>query len=112
MEWDEEKQNLELFNHVQTLLTIRKNEPLLANEGNLSFLPSTLSEKSFGYLRSKGDETIIVLLNTTDTNDKVKLPFEPGDRKAIDLLTGETHKWKNGKITLKPMQAKIIKITP
>ncbi|TDL35342.1 alpha-glycosidase [Jeotgalibacillus sp. S-D1] len=110
MEWDETKQDRMLRDHVQRLIQLRKNEPLLANEGNLIFLPSDLSEQSIGYTRSDDNNTILVLLNVSDKKDHVKLPINYKQQDAIDLLSGNTIDWKHGKFTLQPMETKIIKL--
>ncbi|KIL47379.1 glycoside hydrolase family 13 protein [Jeotgalibacillus campisalis] len=110
MEWDETKQDQELLEWVKKLISLRKSEPLLANTGTFSFLPSDMSDQSFGYVRANESESVVVLLNTSDKKDKVKVPLEFTDPEAIDLLTGKSVKWKKGKISLDPLEAKIIKI--
>ncbi|MGD7045253.1 glycoside hydrolase family 13 protein [Jeotgalibacillus proteolyticus] len=111
MEWDETKQDRELLDWVKSLIAIRKAEPLLANAGTFSFLPSDLSEKSFGYIRSNESTSVIVLLNTSDKKDKIKLPLTFEDPQAEDLLTGKSVKWNKGKVNLDPLEAKIIKLS-
>ncbi|PPA72359.1 glycoside hydrolase family 13 protein [Jeotgalibacillus proteolyticus] len=111
MEWEEHNQDTDLRDFVKTLISLRKKEPLLANEGSFIFLSPELSDKSFGYVHSNDTESIIVLFNTSDKKDKVKLLFDSTPSSVDDLLTDQKIKWKNGKITLEPHEAKLIKLT-
>ncbi|MBM7579778.1 glycoside hydrolase family 13 protein [Jeotgalibacillus terrae] len=108
MEWDEEKQNQELLSFTKKLIQLRKDEPLLANEGDLSFYD--LSEQTLILKRENHDSAVIILINLSDKKDTVKIPYSLNNRKTIDLMTEEAHKWKKGKIKLRPQEIKLIKV--
>ncbi|TFD97621.1 glycoside hydrolase family 13 protein [Jeotgalibacillus sp. R-1-5s-1] len=110
MEWDAEKQDTELFDTVKQLIMLRKEEPLLANRGDFTFFPSDVSSKSLIYKRSGDGETIIVAINTSSKKDSFKLPYTIGKQQVTNLLTGDRHKWKKGKIKLKANDVLILKV--
>ncbi|MDR7071970.1 glycoside hydrolase family 13 protein [Fictibacillus barbaricus] len=79
MEWDEEKQDLVLFDHVQTLLSLRKEYPVLANEGALNFLFA--DGQSVAYERTSNEESLLIVLNA---GAESAIPFGiPVDYKLI-----------------------------
>ncbi len=65
MEWDKEKQNTDLFDHVQKLIQLRNENSLLRNHGELSFVDSEYHEKCLAFTKSNSDKTVIVILNTS-----------------------------------------------
>ncbi|WP_335870038.1 alpha-glycosidase [Bacillus sp. 2205SS5-2] len=75
MEWDKNKQDLDLFQHIQKLLSLRKEHTLLANEGTFTFLPPELHENVVAFTKSDGHHTMLILLNTGEENVKYTIPF-------------------------------------
>ncbi|TFD99268.1 glycoside hydrolase family 13 protein [Jeotgalibacillus salarius] len=108
MEWNEENQDQDVLNYTKKLISLRKNEPLLANDGDLSFYH--ISENSLVMKRESHDEAVLILINLSDKKDTLKIPYRVNKRKTIDLMTEEAHKWKKGKIKLQPQEIKMIKI--
>ncbi|MFB1081392.1 glycoside hydrolase family 13 protein [Jeotgalibacillus sp. JSM ZJ347] len=108
MDWDESSQNSELLSFTKKLIAIRKNEPLLSNDGDLSFY--NVSEHTLVIKRENDESAIFILINLSDKKDTCKVPYSLNKRKTIDLMTGEAHKWKKGKFTLKPQEIKMVKI--
>ena len=98
MIWDEEQQDRHMLEHVRKLITLRKNHPLLANEGNLSFLPVEMNSHCFAFMKEKQDKTIIVIFNLSDQEEQFTLPAYQNRQMPIDLWTG--NKVKDKKIPL------------
>ena len=65
MEWDEKKQDRQLFAHVQELIRLRKEYKILANEGELQFL--TPENDCFGFTKETDNTKAIILFNPTET---------------------------------------------
>ncbi|MBM7586485.1 glycosidase [Bacillus pakistanensis] len=89
MEWDGEKQNRDLFTHIQTLIRLRKKEPLLANEGTLSFLPPELHRDSIAFTKSDGKQTVLVLMNCSEQDINYTLPFDLKGKTIKNLYTSK-----------------------
>ncbi|PFG07078.1 alpha-glycosidase [Bacillus sp. es.034] len=87
--WEQEHHNEELFRHIQKHIALRKNYPLLSNEGNLTFLPGDLHEHCLSFTKSNGEETIFVLLNCGEEPTTYSLPFELKGKKITNLWNGE-----------------------
>ncbi len=61
MEWDEDEQDLELFNFVKTLIHLRKTEPAFGNRGKLSFRDT---DDVLVYEKNAEDQTLLFAVNT------------------------------------------------
>ncbi|RLQ97228.1 alpha-glycosidase [Falsibacillus albus] len=88
MEWDESKQDKHIFSHLQRLIALRKEERLLANGGNLSFLPSDYHEKCIAYTKSNGKQTLLIILNMDDAATSFKVPFDIDTETISDIWSG------------------------
>ncbi|MCP3742154.1 alpha-glycosidase [Rossellomorea sp. BNER] len=111
MEWDVKKQNKDLFTHIQTLISIRKKEPLLANEGTLSFLPPELHSNCVAFTKSDGKQTILVLLNSSEQDINYTLPFNLKGKTIKNLFTSKEFAADIDEIDvkLKPLDFTILK---
>ncbi|MGG1396712.1 alpha-glycosidase [Bacillus salipaludis] len=89
MEWDSAGQNHELFAHVQKLIRLRRDNPVLANEGQLSFIPPEYHESCLAYTKSNGNRTILVILNTSKDKTDYVVPFELGGKTVRNLWENE-----------------------
>lgn len=76
MDWDENNHLLELKNHIQTLISLRTKEKLLANEGSITFVHPTEANGIFGYKKHNATKTIIVLLNPSSDEQQYALDGE------------------------------------
>jgi glycosidase len=76
MEWDENKQNRDLFEHIQKLIRLRRENPLLANEGKISFISPEYHEKCLAFVKSNGKSSIIVVLNTCSEKVEYTIPLD------------------------------------
>ncbi|MET0960296.1 MAG: glycoside hydrolase family 13 protein [Psychrobacillus psychrotolerans] len=73
MDWDESNHQLQLKNHIQSLIALRTKEKLLANEGSITFVHPTESNGIFGYKKHNKNKTIIVLLNPSSDEQQYAL---------------------------------------
>ncbi|NME05386.1 glycoside hydrolase family 13 protein [Psychrobacillus sp. BL-248-WT-3] len=73
MDWDESTHNLDLKNHIKELISIRKQERLLANEGSVRFILPTTENGIFGYEKFDEKYSIIVLFNPERLEQSVEL---------------------------------------
>ncbi|MQR96793.1 glycoside hydrolase family 13 protein [Fictibacillus phosphorivorans] len=76
MEWDETKQDLDLFNHIQSLLTLRQNHKVLANDGEIKFINAT--EQTLVFERSTEEESIWILLNASENSADLSIEIPEG----------------------------------
>ncbi|MDF9762844.1 glycosidase [Peribacillus simplex] len=106
MVWEEEKQNTELFNEIKTLILLRKEERLLANDGKFKFLDTAGNENIVAYQKYNGERSVLILINPTDVQQSFTLPFDLNGRTLTDLRTKETT--QEGKIELGGYQYKIL----
>ncbi|MGE7904105.1 glycoside hydrolase family 13 protein [Peribacillus sp. NPDC094092] len=90
MVWEEEKQNTELFNEIKTLILLRKEERLLANDGKFKFLDTAGNEHIVAYQKYNGERSVVILINPTDVQQSFTLPFDLKGRTLTDLRTKET----------------------
>lgn len=110
MVWDQEKQNYELFTHIQHLIALRKKYPVLANEGDLSFIESDSEEtKWVAYTRKNKADHILVVINTSEERTEFKLPPEFKKSTLTDLLTGRLITSRLDTINLNGLESLILK---
>lgn len=97
MVWDEEKQDLDLFQHVQKLIQLRMNYNAFRN-GELKWLEANDERNYLVYEKASIDEQIIFLLN--NSGQSVDIPL---NRKGefMDLWSNQTVLLQDA-VTLKP----------
>lgn len=86
MPWEKNAWNQSLRKHIQTLIQLRRNERLLANEGTFSFLSPTEENACIAYTKKNGSKTMIVILNPSDKEAFYSLPFKLKGKKITDLV--------------------------
>ena len=89
MVWEEEKQNRELYNEIKELIALRKEEGLLANDGQFEFLDSSANKNIVAYRKFSEARSVVILLNPTDRPQSFSLPFDVKGHSLIDLRTKE-----------------------
>lgn len=89
MKWDSARQNSELAELVKKLIAFRKENPILANSGELLFLPAAEDEACLAYTRSGNDKTFIIVLNTSKSSVEYRLPAQYSKAGTKELLIGE-----------------------
>jgi cyclomaltodextrinase / maltogenic alpha-amylase / neopullulanase len=100
MEWDVTKQNRDLFNHIQKFIGLRQEFPLLANEGELTFIPSDYHETCIGYTRSNGNKTFLIIVNTEENSVSYPLPFNLKGQKIRNMWTNEEFAAESNDLTV------------
>jgi cyclomaltodextrinase / maltogenic alpha-amylase / neopullulanase len=100
MERDIEKQNRELFCHVQRLIELRREYPLLANEGKLSFVPPEYHDTCLAFTKSDGVKSIIVIVNTGDEEVEYLLPFDLSRKTVKNLWDNEEINFSGADLTI------------
>ncbi|MFK9116165.1 glycoside hydrolase family 13 protein [Peribacillus frigoritolerans] len=108
MVWEEEKQNTELLNEIKALIHLRKEERLLANDGEFKFLDTAGNENIVAYQKYNEKRSVVILINPTDVKQSFTLPVDLKGRTLTDLRTKETI--QVGKFELGGYQYKILAI--
>lgn len=108
MVWEEEKQNTELLNEIKALIHLRKEERLLANDGEFKFLDTAGNENIVAYQKYNEKRSVVILINPTDVTQSFPLPVDLKGRTLTDLRTKETT--QAGKFELAGYQYKILAI--
>lgn len=73
MEWDETKQNLELFDHVAQLIALRKQHPVLANAGTYHFQKIDDTKQTFIVERRQGEQVYLLVVNVSEEVQSLSL---------------------------------------
>jgi cyclomaltodextrinase / maltogenic alpha-amylase / neopullulanase len=100
MEWDESKQNRDLFDHIKKLVQIRYEHPLLANEGELTFIPSNYHESCIAYTKSNGTSSFLIIVNNDDKEVNYLLPFDLKGKKIRNVWTNEEFAAESNELTI------------
>lgn len=88
MQWEKEHQNRDLFKHVQRLIKLRSEEILLSNEGQIKFLTPAENNSCVSFIKSNGEESVFVVLNSSGNEAKFSIPFNLKGKKVTNLLDG------------------------
>ncbi|WP_285767611.1 glycoside hydrolase family 13 protein [Peribacillus sp. SI8-4] len=108
MVWEEEKQNGELLDEIRELISLRKEERLLANEGMFKFLDTSGNENIVAYLKYNQDRSVVVIINPTESLQSFTLPFDLKGQSVTDVRTKAAV--KDPQIQLGGYQYKILTI--
>jgi cyclomaltodextrinase / maltogenic alpha-amylase / neopullulanase len=87
MEWDERKQDLELFEYYRRLIALRRSAPVLRS-GDFRFLHAAKKDKRLAYERYSESSRFVVAANAYETPRTLELMLPEG--KWRDAFTGET----------------------
>ena len=71
--WNEEVWNHDLFNYTKSVISLRKWNPALRRG---SYLRLYSEERAFAYARQLAEDTVIVLLNSSDELKTVSIPID------------------------------------
>ncbi len=88
MVWEKEKQDRDIFAHVQTLISLRKQYRAL-RFGEFHMLEANDKTNHIAYVKTYDDETIVCVLNHADTSLTWTVPFSLKDKTVINLWTNE-----------------------
>lgn len=110
MEWNRDQQNRDLFHHIQHLIALRNNYPLLGNEGELTFIePAHDDENWIAFVKKREGDQALVVLNPSDHVTDFQLPDEFCSSPLTNLITGKQMRHHNTKIRLNPFESFILK---
>ncbi|KGE18523.1 alpha-glycosidase [Paenibacillus wynnii] len=98
MEWDKDKQDLDLFEFYRRLIHIRASHPALRT-GTLTFLEASRQGTKLAYERRLGDDILIVLVNTEETAQYFQLAVE--ERQWENVLTDAPLRAERGILSMK-----------
>ena len=98
MEWDENKQDNDLFTFYQKLIRLRKGHTALRT-GFFQILTAEHNGGKLAYLREDDHERIVVLVNNDKVSQSITVPAE--EREWTHLWTGETVQTKKGELSVK-----------
>ncbi|MGG6432536.1 alpha-glycosidase [Anoxybacillus sp. D401a] len=88
MVWEKEKQDRDLFAHVQTLISLRKQYRAL-RFGEFHVLETNDETNHIAYVKTYDDETIVCVLNNRETALEWTVPFSLADKTLTNLWTNE-----------------------
>ena len=105
------KPDKELFSFYQKLINMRRNNPVLST-GDLSFLVADDEKMVLAYVRSKGNEEIVVVFNRSNDEQSVLVPVKNnGSYKELFPSEESTFKTVDSslEIKLQPLTAIVLK---
>lgn len=110
MEWDREKQDRDLFDHVSKLIALRRTVPAFGNAGKFNFIEANDETNHVIYTKSTEDQTLVFVLNNSEKAITVAVPVSASHgAKAVDLWTNEEA--GSDSVTLEPYGFKILSIS-
>ena len=98
MEWDEEKQDKDLFSFYQKLIQIRKDHTALRT-GSFQFLTAENNGGKLAYLREDDNESIILFVNNDKAAQSISVPAE--GHEWLNLWSDEKVQTKKGQLSVK-----------
>ncbi|MBE9915859.1 alpha-glycosidase [Paenibacillus donghaensis] len=98
MEWDEDKQDQELFSFYQELIALRLKYSALRT-GNLKFLSAEAGSNRLVYTREDEESKIIIFMNNDSKPRTLEVNVE--ESRWENIRTGETVSAANGALNLK-----------
>jgi glycosidase len=92
------------FAFYKTLYAVRKKNPALAT-GTYRSVPNNNTEKIYSFMRTEGKNTVLVVMNFSDSDQTavLELPAEFSKAGYSDALTGKAISHKNVKTVTLPM---------
>ncbi|KHF30419.1 Neopullulanase [Anoxybacillus sp. BCO1] len=109
MVWEEEKQDRDLFAHVQTLIALRKQYRAL-RFGEFHVLEANDETNHIAYVKTYEDETIVCVLNNADASLTWTVPFSLQDKTVINLWTNEQITEQT--VTIEPYGFRMLLVQP
>ena len=89
MIWDEDKQDKELFQHIQTLISLRKQYKAFGGHSSFQWIEANNKHNYISYTKTYGKETILFVLNPTNNKITAPIPFDMAGKKIVNLYTKE-----------------------
>lgn len=89
MEWDSSKQDLDMLAFMKKLIQLRKQYPILGNDGQFRILSHDKNKNSLCFQRENNKELVIVVINNHPESQTNLLPLQLKDRTILDLWNSE-----------------------
>nr|WP_259547491.1 glycoside hydrolase family 13 protein [Heyndrickxia oleronia] len=89
MIWDKQEQDLELFEFVQKLISLRKNVPALGNKGEFHIIESNTETNHIIYEKRSKNESIFIAINNSEQSIQIKIPFLAKNDEVTNLWNNE-----------------------
>jgi cyclomaltodextrinase len=83
MEWDEDKQDRELFHFYQKMISLRKENEMLRT-GGIRFLYAKKKDKRLAFERWSEDGRMLILINNSKKAQTIKVPVENNQWLDVD----------------------------
>ena len=85
MVWDEDRQDLEMLAFTKKLIQLRKQYPLLGNDGEFILFDANNTSNHVSYIKRNEQEQLLVVFNNNDTMQDIPIPLNLKDKTIIDL---------------------------
>lgn len=85
MIWEEDKQDRDLFRHLQKLISLRKQLPAFGNRSKLRFIEAVNETNHVIYEKTNGDTTLLFFINNSDKEIAIQLPKEFAGKRYRDV---------------------------
>lgn len=100
MEWDPDKQDLDLHRFIQNLIQLRKDSPAFGGQGRFKILHADEESNGFVYQKQHLDEKLIFILNNSDQEQTISVP-ELSNISTKPLFEDQTSQLdEQGRVTL------------
>ncbi|MED0685886.1 alpha-glycosidase [Anoxybacillus ayderensis] len=109
MVWEKEKQDRDLFAHVQTLISLRKQYRAL-RFGEFHVLETNDETNHIAYVKTYDDETIVCVLNNGEAPLEWTVPFSLADKTVTNLWTNE--QMTEQTMTIEPYGFRMLLVQP
>jgi glycosidase len=110
MIWDEDKQDQELLELVQRLISLRKEHTAFGNCGEFSILETNNETNHVTYSKTNDKETIIITINNSKDPINIPIPVDFTNRKPTDLWNNMPLK-ETSRLELPPYGFSIIQVS-
>ncbi|WP_047984441.1 glycoside hydrolase family 13 protein [Ornithinibacillus californiensis] len=105
MEWDETKQDRELFDYLKTLIQLRKQEPVFGNGGDFRFLHASNDKNYIVYEKFNNEKRLIFIIN--NSTETINVPIE-----QLSVSSNRLNEWllANGNVQKQNLDNTSIKV--
>ncbi len=111
MIWEESEQNLNLRSEIKQLISLRKQEPLLANDGQFEFIQSLDNKALVAYRIFNEQQAIYIFINPTNQEQTFTLPCENERVIITNLLSDKkNHSDEYDTFRIAPYDYQIVKV--
>tara|TARA_R110001583_G_scaffold125319_3_gene276897 strand:- start:24498 stop:26333 length:1836 start_codon:yes stop_codon:yes gene_type:complete len=90
MIWDESQHDLNMKEHIKTIIRLRKKHPALRSH-KMSWLLVEETQNSVIYQKEHNEEKILIAINNSDNPSELKLPESLSGRKVLDIYNDSTY---------------------